>query len=475
MGKPDFNDTSEIEIPSDPFERIIGQEQAVNIAKLIPIQRRHLLLVGAPGTGKSMIAQAIASVLPKPTYEISVMNNSERPERPIVEIRDEKRIKSEQSKNQIIGSPVPPLSVPTFVAERLGFRCRRCGALSSCSDAVCPACNATKFTRGMATEKYGTMENASEERARVATTRRTPDGRQETVVYERTADNTINVLTQLEVQKITEENKKTQRKVIVPLSRALFVQASGASETEILGDVRHDPYGSHPQLGTPPYIRVIPGAIHEAHEGVLFIDELSALGNIQRYLLTAMQEKLFPIIGRNPTSSGASVRVDAVPCDFLFVGATNINDISHIVPALRSRIRGDGYEILMNSSMPYNNENTKKIIQFIAQEIKKDGKIPHASAKAVDELLSEARNIAKRIDNFNGYTLRLRNISGIIKMAGDFAILNKHELIEKEDVFSAVKSALSIEEQLADRYESTWMVSSADYGMKQAKPGPETA
>jgi len=197
--------------------------------------------------------------------------------------------------------------------------------------------------------------------------------------------------------------------------------------------------------------------------------------NIQRYLLTAMQEKLFPIIGRNPTSSGASVRVDAVPCDFLFVGATNINDISHIVPALRSRIRGDGYEILMNSSMPYNHENTKKIIQFIAQEIKKDGKIPHASAKAVDELLSEARNIAKRIDNFNGYTLRLRNISGIIKMAGDFAILNKHELIEKEDVFSAVKSALSIEEQLADRYESTWMVSSADYGMKQAKPGPETA
>ena len=56
-------------------------------------------------------------------------------------------------------------------------------------------------------------------------------------------------------------------------------------------------------LGPP-----LAGAVHEAHEGVLFIDEMATLGDTQRFILTAMQEKKFPITGRNPTSAGASVR-----------------------------------------------------------------------------------------------------------------------------------------------------------------------
>ena len=92
----------------------------------------------------------------------------------------------------------------------------------------------------------------------------------------------------------------------VPLERTPFVLATGASETELLGDVRHDPYGGHPQLGTDPFDRIVPGAMHEAHEGVLFIDELPNLGHLQRFILTAMQEKRFPISGRNPQSAGAS-------------------------------------------------------------------------------------------------------------------------------------------------------------------------
>ncbi|HID72424.1 TPA: AAA family ATPase, partial [Candidatus Micrarchaeota archaeon] len=96
----DFRDTSQIKIPKDPFERIIGQEQAVNIAKLVPLQRRHLLLVGPPGTGKSLIAQAIASVLPKPRYEIAVVDNLEHSERPIIEIKDAKQLKKDMQAEQ---------------------------------------------------------------------------------------------------------------------------------------------------------------------------------------------------------------------------------------------------------------------------------------------------------------------------------------------------------------------------------------
>ena len=133
----------------------------------------------------------------------------------------------------------------------------------------------------------------------------------------------------------------------------------------LLVDVRHDPYGGHPHLGTLPYERVVAGSIHEAHQGVLFIDEISHLGPIQRYILTAMQEKYFPITGRNPQSAGASVRVDKVPCNFILVAACNINDLQYILSPLRSRIVGSGYEVLMDTTIPDNTENRGKYIQFV--------------------------------------------------------------------------------------------------------------
>jgi len=205
------------------------------------------------------------------------------------------------------------------------------------------------------------------------------------------------------------------------------------------------------------------------------VDELSTLGDTQRHLLSAMQDKQFPIVGHNPMSSGAAVRVENVPCDFLFVGATNINDMKFIIPPFRSRIRGDGYELLMNAYMEDNDKNVEKLTQFIAQEIHKDGKIPHASRKAVDEILNESRKITKVIDNANGLSLRLRNLAGIIKMAGDIAKKEKQELIEKEHIKTAIKVSKPIEEQLKEKYGNWWKTGMADYGVEETKPGSEIA
>ncbi|MDD5339800.1 MAG: ATP-binding protein [Candidatus ainarchaeum sp.] len=472
-----FDDTKDIPIPRDPFERIIGQDEAVRIARMVPHQRRHLLLVGPPGTGKSMIAQAISTVLPAPRFEVSVLDNPEIAERPIVEIRAEAQIRKDKGEEKKIGIEVTPLDVPSFVAERLGFRCRRCAALSPFTDVICPQCGANKTQGGNLFERYGMPAQMPQEgeRIRIATTRRHPNGKDEVIIYERTTDGKILMLTQDEIKKIEEMGKKSKRKVIVPLKRSTFVQASGGTETELLGDIRHDPYGGHHHLGTAAYQRVVPGAVHEAHEGVLFIDELSTLGNIQRYILTAMQDKAFPIVGRNPMSSGAAVRVDGVPCDFIFVGATNINDMKHITPPLRSRIRGDGYEVLMNAYMDDVPQNEKKLFQFLAQEITKDGKIPHAEYAAAMLIIDEARNIARRIDNAKGLTLRLRNLTGIIKMAGDVAAMEKKGRIEKKDVVHAIHESRSIEEKLKERYGNWWATEAADHGVKSEKAGPETA
>ncbi|HSB46543.1 MAG TPA: ATP-binding protein [Candidatus Bilamarchaeum sp.] len=476
----EFETTREVIIPKDPFERIIGQPEAVAIAKMVPYQRRHLLLVGPPGTGKSMIAQAIASVMPKPKFEISVLDNPENPERPIVEIRDDSQIKKDKKEERHLGLDVSPLDVPTFVSERLGFRCRRCAALSPFTEAICPQCGATKSQKNFF-DRYGmppgqqNMPPEAGEKVRVATTRRDLNGKEEVIIYERTPEGKIIMLRQEEIKKMEEMSRKSKRKVVVPLKRSTFVQASGGSETELLGDIRHDPYGGHANLGTPSYLRVVPGAVHEAHEGVLFIDELSTLGNIQRHILTAMQEKVFTIVGRNPMSSGAAVRVEGVPCDFIFVGACNINDIKSIVPPLRSRIRGDGYEVLMNGHMEDNQVNEDKLVQFIAQEIIKDGKIPPADRSSVRLIIDEARAIARRVDNAKGLTLRLRNLSGIIKMAGDLAATEKKEKIEKKDVEIAIRENKPIEEKVREKYGSWWAAESADYGVKSEKAGPETA
>ena len=92
---------------------------------------------------------------------------------------------------------------------------------------------------------------------------------------------------------------------------------------------------------TPPHELVEAGAIHLAHKGVLFIDEVSTLSiELQQSLLTAIQEKRFPISGRTLGSSGTMIRTAPAPCDFLLILAGNMEDVAKMHPALRSRVRG---------------------------------------------------------------------------------------------------------------------------------------
>ena len=65
----EIHTTEDIPIPSDPLNRVIGQEKAIEIARIAAYQHRHLLLVGPPGIGKSMTAQALALHLERPTQE----------------------------------------------------------------------------------------------------------------------------------------------------------------------------------------------------------------------------------------------------------------------------------------------------------------------------------------------------------------------------------------------------------------------
>ena len=407
--KQNFKTTAEIKVPEKLIDQVIGQDKAVEVIKKAAKQKRHVMLIGDPGTGKSMMARAMTEFLPKEELEdILVYPNPEDPNTPLIRVvpagkgkeivrekKAEAKRKSEQQNSMILSLSIMIVITSIFYAVISKH------AEYALFGVLAGILIYAFLARGMMSPSRIELQN-------------TP--------------------------KLLVGHEKDDKPP--------FVDATAAHSGALLGDVRHDPFQSA-GLETPPHQLVEAGAIHRAHKGVLYIDEINTLSlQSQQHLLTAIQEKKIQITGQSERSFGAMVKTEPVPCDFILVSAGNLDALQGMHPALRSRIRGYGYEVYLNSTMDDTDENRKKLIRFVAQEVVKDGRIPHFDKWAVAEIIREAQRRAGRKGKLS---LRLRELGGLIRVAGDIAAEEGAKVVTREHVIRAKGIARSLEHQVASR------------------------
>ncbi|SDZ88786.1 Lon-B peptidase. Serine peptidase. MEROPS family S16 [Haloplanus vescus] len=400
LGGLQIDSTAEIQVPDRLVDQVIGQEHARDVVMKAAKQRRHVMMIGSPGTGKSMLAKAMSELLPKEELQdVLVYHNPDDGNEPkvrtvpsgkgdqIVEAHKEEARKRNQMRSFLMWIIIAiVLGYSLIIAGNILLGILAAGIIylafrygSRGSDAMIP----------------NLIVNTADQQT------------------------------------------------------APFEDATGAHAGALLGDVRHDPFQSG-GMETPSHDRVEPGAIHKANKGVLFVDEINTLDvRSQQHLMTAIQEGEFGITGQSERSSGAMVQTEPVPCDFVMIAAGNLDAMENMHPALRSRIKGYGYEVYMDDTIEDTPDMRRKYARFIAQEVEKDGRLPHFTDDAIEEVILEARRRAGRKGHL---TLELRNLGGLVRVAGDIARAEDAEYTTRDHVLQAKGRSRSIEQQLADDF-----------------------
>ncbi len=399
LGGLTIDTTDEIEVPDELVDQVIGQDSARDVVIKAAKQRRHILMIGSPGTGKSMLGKAMSHLLPKEDLQdVLVYHNPEDGNEPKVRTvpagKGEQIVdahKEEARKRNTMRNILMWLIIIVILGYSLFIGNILLGIIAAAIIYV-----AFKYVS-------------------------------------RGSDAMVpNLL-------IGNADRKT----------APFEDVTGAHAGALLGDVRHDPFQSG-GMETPSHDRVEAGGIHKAHKGVLFIDEINTLDiKSQQHLMTAIQEGEFSITGQSERSSGAMVQTEPVPCDFIMVAAGNRDALENMHPALRSRIKGYGYEVFMDDTIRDDPSVRRKYARFVAQEIENDGRLPHFTDDAVAEVILEAKRRSGRKGHL---TLKFRDLGGLVRVAGDIARAEDRELTTREDVIEAKRRSRSIEQQLADNY-----------------------
>ncbi len=471
------DDTTDVMVSKDPIERVIFQDRAKKAIRKIAQNRGHLLMVGKPGTGKSLLAQMFEKVLD------DSMGDLLRPVDSIVAYPG-------KDSNHVRFSYAGPEKIDQKIARVRDQITAASGCVEefSLEDQISHINKIKKFLLFLALISI-------------------PVGFFIPQLFILTGLAGIGVIFML----IQENNNKVQEKIqrenqdktnavvkhysdMIPevlfdprKEKKLMINVSEPSFQNMKGGFRHDPYQSG-KLQTPIHKRVYLGA--HAKAPVIYIDELKTLINsgYMSNLLEIMQSKQYILEGDRQSGSGAADRSENyLNAQNIIIACCNHDTLGFIQKegdgAFLSRIEDKGEVIQMESDVPETPETVRQVAAYVKQEIINFGRDLTATW---DEVIAKEgyEGVRDRCETIFGkklpsdYQLKerefskyavaeivkelrcrshdqklccmLRPINGIIKAAQFEAIMENSELVRKKHVRQALKDHLSLEGALTE-------------------------
>ena len=471
-----FEDTSQIRLPADPIERVIFQDRAKMAIRKVAQNRGHMLMVGRPGTGKSMLAEMFKEVLDRSIGDYL------RPQEAIVAFpgKDKNHIRIAYESPEKMDWTLEEIRNALDTAQNSGeefsleeqirsvrhvkrWMLAAAAVTAAAGFLFAPAFVATGLA-GMGAIFLYIQENNLRVQEKIQ--RETAGG----------GRNDVKHLFDMVPEVLYDPRKE----------RELMARISEPSARNMKGGFRHDPYQSG-NLHTPCHKRAYLGA--HATAPIIYIDELKTLIKMDYMadLLEIMQNKKYILEGGKNAGSGAADRSEnPLRADNIIVACCNHDTLAFLQEegdgAFLSRIEDKGEIVQMESSVAETTESVRHVAQYIKQEIvnlEKDFRrswgevIAHEgyesvrrrseqifgrrlpadfrlqerefSRHAVMEIVKELR--CRAADG--KLSSILRPINGIIKSAEFEAILENSPLVEPKHVRKALEEHLSLEGSLS--------------------------
>jgi Lon-like ATP-dependent protease len=471
-----FDDTSQIQIPEDPIERVIFQERAKMAIRKVAQNRGHMLMVGRPGTGKSMLADMFREVLDRSIGDYL------RPQDAIVAFpgKDKNHIRVAYENPEKVEGALQDIQQALDTAQNSGeefsledqihsirkvkyWLLTAAGASAAAGLWFAPAFIAAGLA-GMGAIFLYLQENnhrVQEKVQRETTGSLRPD---------------IKHLVD-QVPEVLYDPRK---------ERDLMARISEPSARNMKGGFRHDPYQSG-NLHTPCHKRAYIGA--HATAPIIYIDELKTLIKMHYMadLLEIMQNQQYILEGGKNAGSGAADRSEnPLRAANIIVACCNHDTLAYLQEegdgAFLSRIEDKGEVVHMESAVAETPDIVRHVAQYVKQEILNLGRDfqrswgevitreGHASVRqrsehifgrrlpadfrlqerefsrnAVMEIVKELR--CRAADG--KLSAILRPINGIIKSAEFEAILENSPRVEPIHVRKALEEHLSLEGSLS--------------------------
>jgi len=467
-----FEDTSEIEVPEDPIERVIFQDRAKKAIRKIAHKRGHILMVGRPGTGKSMLAGMLQDVLAqslneyiRPSESILAYPGKDRNHIRIAYEEPqtaERLLEDLQATLESAASHTIPFALTEQIAavRRIKNVLLLATFLLASGSWYLPILLAGAGITGIGSIFLFLQEN--------------------------------NHRAQEKIQQNQQQGPPPTLRPIFDMlpvvlhdprqNRSLLARIAEPNARVMKGGFRHDPYQSG-SLQTAPHKRAYLGA--HATSPIIYIDELRTLLRVgyMPELLEIMQEKQYILEGGGSTGSGAADRSEnPLKADNIIVACCNHDTIQHLREAgdgaFLSRIEDKGEIVYMESAVAETAETVAQAAQYVKQEV---DRIADEFAAAWGDVLAKEgmESVRRRCETIfgrrlsSGFSLTtrefsrgavmeiikemrcrasdgkltsiLRPINGIVKGAVFEAIFSDSPRVEPHHVQVALQEHLSLE------------------------------